>query len=144
MIERKGVGDYARIEDDKHRGITKRQPEDFDLRFEFETITYSYYVLDKGEWWDPRTSTQYFDGLSRHAMWGPAVIEVYEGKGSMGHSSTEFHVNDPRIWANIQRNIRAGVFNAQNCCVAQDAETIEIKPLPEKVKKPRGKKKAGV
>ena len=84
--------------------LTERQPEDFDLGWGDNRI----YVLDGHEWWDPHTSSKYDtpNGVSRHAMYGPAVI-VYNnaGGGSMSH---EYHVNDPRAWAYVRRCIDEG------------------------------------
>lgn len=81
---------------------TKRDPNDFDLGWGDNRI----YVLDKHEWWDPHTSTKYKEGISHHAMYGPAVI-VCNIKGS-GSSSQEYHVNDPRAWAYVRRCIDEG------------------------------------
>jgi hypothetical protein len=127
MIRRNGVGDYVRTKEKKQ---TKRQMDDFDLRF-MET---SIYVLGENEWWDPMTSTKYFgDGMSPHAMRGPSVIIFYQGSGG-GYESNEYHVNDPRPWLWIQKAIRDGHFNKETCGVMIEGK-VEIKPLPVKTRK---------
>lgn len=105
-IIRHKLNDYESVsrKDAKKDGARERKPEDFDLGWGDNRI----YVLDEHEWWDPHTSTKYdtFDGVSRHAMYGPAVI-VYTNAGG-GSSSHEYHVNDPRAWAYVRRCIDEG------------------------------------
>lgn len=134
-IKRNGVGDYERAT--KH--FTERKEADFDLRFEFPEGATSIYVLGEGEWWDPRTSTKYWDGVSHHAMRGPSVVCLHCTSG--GHrESVEYHVNDPRVWVWVSTNIKNGDFNAANCQVLfANRQAVEIRPEPPKV---RAKKKA--
>ena len=100
-IIRKKLNDYQFC-DDKMAKSTQRQPEDFDLGWGDNRI----YVLDKHEWWDPHTSTKYFDGRSRHAMSGPSVI--VHSRNECGENSHEYHVNDPKAWAYVRRCMAEG------------------------------------
>ena len=113
--------------------LTKRDPEDFDLGWGDNRI----YVLDAHEWWDPHTSSKYdtFNGVSRHAMHGPAVI-VYNNTGGSSHSH-EYHVNDPSAWAYVRRcideghaakgNLPAGPSYKENLVTIRSSEESEGK-----------------
>ena len=83
---------------------TERKPEDFDIGWGEQRI----YVLDEHEWWNPHTSSKYEDrGISRHAMFGPAVIVCSPNSCGMV-TSHEYHVNDPRAWSYVRRCIEEG------------------------------------
>lgn len=83
---------------------TERALNDWDLAWNDSTL----YVLDEHEWFDPRTSSKYDNGISRHAMWGPAAI-VSEVRHNTGATIvSEYHVNDPRVWAWVRRCIAEG------------------------------------
>ena len=128
MIQRNGPNDYRRT---SVKGVRiKRKIEDFDLRFGEDSI----YILGENEWWDPHTSTNYYEGVSRHAMYGPAAIVFYRSGQSGVFNSTEYYVNDPRVWQWVQKCVKSGDFNSTNCEVANQ-EDIEIKPEQKKVRK---------
>lgn len=105
-IIRHALHDYEAVssKDAEKNGMMERKPEDFDLGWGDNRL----YVLDEHEWWDPHTTTNYdtVDGVSHHAMYGPAVI-VYNNAGG-GSSSIEYHVNDPKVWAYVRRCIDEG------------------------------------
>ena len=104
-IIRHKLNDYESVTDKaaKKGGAKERKSEDFDLGWGENRV----YVLDEHEWWDPRTSTKYDgQGMSRHAMYGPAVI-VYNFAGGSSNSH-EYHVNDPSAWAYVRRCIDEG------------------------------------
>ena len=97
-IMRKDAGDYRRVKG-KVKGPAEREPDDYDLAWDAVRV----YVLDAHEWFDPHTSTKYHDGISRHAMYGPAVVVCNTHGGGM---RTDHHdVNDPTVWAYVRRLI---------------------------------------
>jgi hypothetical protein len=112
MIIRNGVGDYTKKAKSKRQAVVQRQSEDFDLAWTGHRV----YVLDDHEWFDPHTSSHYIDGgVSRHAMYGPSVITVSES--GCGSQTTEYHVNDPSVWAWVRR------------CIAEGHLTVETQEL---------------
>ena len=117
MIQRKGVGDYQRV---TRKALTERKPDDFDLRFA-ET---SVYVLGETEYFEPYRSKK-SAGVSSSAMFGPAV--VVQANSFDGTDTSEFHVNDPRLWNWVQNCMKNGAFNADNCEVLLPRGSINIK-----------------
>lgn len=116
-IIRKQVGDYKRA---KKSSSMQRQADDHDLAWGDHQV----YILDEHEWFDPHTSTKYNDGVSRHAMYGPSVIHVTNGGGSM--NTAEYHVNDPTVWAWIRRCIVEGYLTPETIAEGINTER-EIK-----------------
>jgi hypothetical protein len=127
-IIRKQLGDYQRSAM-KKQPLVERQPDDFDLAWS----THKVYVIDSHEWFDPHTSTHYSDGVSRHAMIGPSVITV-----SGGDRTTEYHVNDPRVWAWVRRSIAEGHLSPETIQGDVNERSITIKEC----EKPKRKAKA--
>lgn len=101
-IIRKALNQYESVK--KVKGKVERKEADFDLGWGDHRV----YILDEHEWFDPATSTKYNGEISRHAMYGPALIVVTE---SFSRQTEEHHVNDPRVWAWIRRNIFDGHLN---------------------------------
>ena len=117
-IYRHGAGDYTKGPK-KRSAHQQRQPDDYDIAFADQYV----YVLDEHEWFDPCTSTKHdSNGISRHAMFGPAVIV------KTGHRTHESHVNDPQTWAWIRRCIAEGHLSAKTLKpgVNNEAE-VEVK-----------------
>lgn len=119
MILRKDVGDYQKVSPrPKNRPRQERKHDDFDIGFDTQRI----FVLDAHEWFDPHTSTKYdVCGLSRHAMFGPAVI-VSNSRGGLGMQTDEHHVNDPTVWAWIRRCIAEGHLTAETLAEGINSE----------------------
>jgi hypothetical protein len=101
-IYRHGPGDYEKGPV-KRQAKQERKLDDYDIAFADQLV----YVLDEHEWFDPHTSTKYVGGISRHAMYGPAVIV------KTGNRVHESHVNDPQTWAWIRRCIAEGYLSAK-------------------------------
>lgn len=100
-ILRTSKNEYRKVETKKLKGITERKRDDADLAFGEEPHATRAYILDAHEWFDPHTSTKYSEaGVSRHAMIGPSFI-VCQGDTH----TTEYHVNDPKMWAWVRRMI---------------------------------------
>jgi hypothetical protein len=124
MIRRNGPNDYQRTGNKRRQ--TERKWEDFDLRFAFPTGPCSVYVIDENEWFDPKTSTKYFDGVSAKALRGPSLIVVDHTE--MGHKVAEHNVNDPRVWRWIQARIKDGTFGPGNCEETTANEFVDVQP----------------
>ena len=80
-------------------GKCERHRDDWDLAWGAQRV----YVLDHHEWFDPHTTSKYHQGISHHAMYGPAVIV----ESNETHVA-EYHCNDPVVWAWIRRCIAEG------------------------------------
>ena len=83
----------------------ERMSGDPDLRWKSGETTFSVYVLDVHEFFDPCTSTK-----GRHMMHGPAVIAVED---SVGMRTCEYHVNNPFVWNWVGRCIREGYLSPE-------------------------------
>lgn len=121
-ILRHNVNEYERTTKKRIRP-QKRKPEDWDLAWS----DFRVYVIDKHEWFDPHTSTKYSsDGISRHAMFGPAAI-ITETTAN-GESAFSTDVNDPSTWAWIRRVIKQSQLTSDTMVSGIDNEAdIEIK-----------------
>jgi hypothetical protein len=86
-------------------GKCERHRDDWDLAWNNQKV----YVLDHHEWFDPHTSSKYHEGISHHAMYGPAVIVV-----SGDCKTAEYHCNDPQVWAWVRRCIAEGHLTAES------------------------------
>lgn len=117
MIKRNGPKDYQYVD---RLSYAERNHEDFDLRFTFETSTTTIYVLDKGE----------IFRFHKSFIEGPTLV-IYQELPS-GLKVEECHVNDPRIWCWVQRNIKDGTFGSNSQAIYADREFIDVKPYERK------------
>lgn len=92
-----------------------------DLSWKCDPTTYSIYLLEKDEFFDPRTSSK-----GRHHVYGPAMVVVEAG---LSHKVSEHYLNDPKIWQWVRRLIRDGHLNQQNIAGPfEETEVEESKP----------------
>ncbi len=76
------------------------------LAFEVSGTKHEIYLLEKGENFDPRTSTK-----GRHILYGPTMVVIETS--TMGHRVSEHYVSDEKIWSWIRRIIREGHLNSE-------------------------------
>lgn len=132
---------YAKVENrgSRSKPPMQRKRDDWDLAWQPEPAPESarhfVYILDDHEWFDPCTSTKYSEaGVSHHAMYGPAVITRCES--GMG-STTEYHVNDPYVWAWIRRSIKEGYLTDATMIPGPQNHENAILPMDYKPDPPK-------
>ena len=103
MIIRNGLNEYTNGKTKKNNISSERKIEDFDLGFEEGGET-RIYILDSHEKM-PLSKNGY--------AYGPAFV-VIEDRPNGACYRSEYHVNDPHMWAWVRRLIAEGHMNAGN------------------------------